>query len=164
MGWTYQKTRGRKTLDIIRASIAGEIVASAVYLTEAYLAVRDENTGEVSGVVVLIHRPRGEIGIKIISERAGPLYYRAPARVLAVLSPTTDPIALGWRAICRDRLARCEGLKGDLTGRRFVIYGKTFRITGRHTTRRRSWAAVGEHNGQPYYIPPGLLKEADPAD
>jgi hypothetical protein len=164
MGWTYQKTSGRKTLDIIRASIAGEIVASAVYLTESYLAVRDETTGEVSGVVVLIHRPRGEIGIKIISEGAGPLYYRAPARVLAALTPARDPIALGWRAICRDRLARCEGLKGDLTGRRFVIYGKTFRITGRHTTRRRSWAAVGEHNGQFYCIPPGLLKEADPAD
>ena len=166
MGWHYkQAVKGEKVIDSIRAHVIGagvpcEIVAAAVYLREGYLAIRDDRTGAVSAVVVLIDRRAGEIGFKIIDEEMGPFYYRAPEKVLRALTPTTNETAQGWRVACWDEQARRLHLRGDLSGRRVTLWGKVYTIERRAGGRSRSWLVTEESTGHLFRLKPGQLAHA----
>lgn len=70
-----------------------------------YLAIKQKETGVVFAVVTLAKRTKYDIAIKDISEDAGPLAYDCPAKVFNLLTPTTNPLALEWRAKVAERLA-----------------------------------------------------------
>lgn len=168
MGWHYkQAVRGEKAIDTIRREVIGagvpcEIVAAAVYLREAYLAIRDDRTSAVSAVVVLIDRRAGEIGFKVIDEEMGPFYYRAPERVLKALTPTDNETAHGWRAACWKEVERRRALSGDLSGRRVSLWGKVYRIERRAGGRSRAWLVTDERSGALFRLKPGQLAHAVP--
>ena len=166
MGWHFrQAVKGEKAIDSIRAHVIGagvpcEIVAAAVYLREGYLAIRDDRTGAVSAVVVLIDRRAGEIGFKVIDEEMYPFYYRAPARVLDALTPTGNEAAKGWRAACWKEVERRRALSGDLTGRRVSLWGKAYTIERRAGGRSRAWLVTEDGTGRLFRLKPGQLAHA----
>jgi len=89
----------------------------------AYAAVERTHlmTGakEVYGLVVAIrHSKDGYVWTKMMDEDMGPYYTECPARILDLLSPTTDESALKWRGWCRDALAARDALKKDLDSAR----------------------------------------------
>jgi hypothetical protein len=168
MGWHYkQAVNGEKAIDTIRREVIGagvpcEIVAAAVYLREAYLAIRDDRTGVVSAVVVLIDRRAGEIGFKVIDEEMGPFYYRAPARVLDALTPTANETAQGWRVACRTAAERRRALSGEISGRRVSLWGKVYTIERRAGGKSRAWLVTEERSGALFRLKPGQLAHAVP--
>lgn len=168
MGWHYkQAIKGEKAIDTIRREVIGagvpcEIVAAAVYLREAYIAIRDDRTGAVSAVVVLIDRRAGEIGFKVIDEEMGPLYYRAPEQVLRALTPTGSEAANWWRAACWKEVEKRRALSGDLSGRRVSLWGKVYRVERREVGKRRGWLVTEERSGALFRLKPGQLNYAVP--
>jgi hypothetical protein len=168
MGWHYfQAPKGERVIDTIRREVIGagvpcEIVAAAVYLREAYLAIRDNRSGAVSAVMVLIDRGRDEMGLKVIEEEMGPFYYRAPARVLDALTPTDNETAQRWRAACRTAAEMRRALSGDLTGRRVSLWGKVYTIERRESGKRRGWIVTEEGRGGVFRLKPGQLAHAVP--
>ncbi|WP_196769057.1 DUF6927 domain-containing protein [Neomoorella thermoacetica] len=82
----------------------------AATFTEAYLAVE---TGDASGpkevfavVCLLSYRPKDyfNFGYKDMSEDMGPYYYNCPERILKLLTPTENKLALEWREKCWERI------------------------------------------------------------
>ena len=70
-----------------------------------YLAVKNVQTGVVSGVVFLVAQKSGENGAKeiayqIIKETDAPEHYDAGKKLVDMLSPTEDAKALEWRQKC----------------------------------------------------------------
>lgn len=68
----------------------------------------DPETGTVTiGVVILTSNgSRQGFGYKVMDELAGPHYFTAPKKILALLSPTKHPYALKWRQGVLDWHAR----------------------------------------------------------
>lgn len=84
------------------------VIDSCLSGREYYAAIEtiDHATGarQVFAGVALIsisRRPCEEFGYKGMSEDMGPYYYNCPLRILDKLTPTTNAIALEWRAKCR---------------------------------------------------------------
>lgn len=82
-----------------------EVVASSMVGSTYYGAIKDKETGIVSGHVILTSTDWKDgwsnFGYKIMSEDCGPFSYQCPVKVLDALSPTTNKTALEWRQACR---------------------------------------------------------------
>lgn len=116
MGWTYtHKEKGVSLKDFFQKEFSSlEILACASTLTTAYMAARTRDN-EVVALVCLIDY-RGDsgcnFGYKDMDETQGPCESQCPERILALLTPTTQEYALGWRKRCygyheaRKRLCR----------------------------------------------------------
>ncbi|CAH1688855.1 conserved hypothetical protein [Hyphomicrobiales bacterium] len=90
---------GSQVLDLQVYEGDGEIEAYA------FAAVR-ERDGEVCGVTCLLkhmhhHEDTETLYLKEFHDIEGPYAAFAPVRILRLLSPTSDPEALAWRAQCR---------------------------------------------------------------
>jgi hypothetical protein len=111
MGWTsYHRPAGETDRAHLQREVFGTrhtILDSATKSFTFYAAVRDNDTGEVFGAVVLQQRRRGydNYAYKAMSEDVGPGDYDCPTRILDLLSPTTNEYALAWREQCRARAA-----------------------------------------------------------
>jgi hypothetical protein len=72
---------------------------------EVYTAMKDIETGEIYGCVILLDwRKVGtetELLYKSMSESLGPYAYSCPEHILNRLSPTNAEWALKWRSECR---------------------------------------------------------------
>ena len=87
-----------------------------------YAAVKTYATNEVWALVILIARDRSHreyynFTYKDMGEDSGPSDRTAPAKVLDLLTPTTNEYALAWRQACRENLeteaARIRPKSGD---------------------------------------------------
>jgi hypothetical protein len=74
-------------------------------------AIQTEFQGQaiVEGVIVVV-RPKPDAGadfyqVDALPETEGPYADFCPERILDMLSPTDNPIAMDWRDRCRDRLS-----------------------------------------------------------
>ena len=119
MGWTTtRRERDTATLDFFKARFDwskpdgsyGKVLACSSGAT-AYMALetkRPEKEVEVIALVVLTKwfpkDPKYNFGWKYMSESMGPYYYDCPAKILDMLTPTTDATSLEWRRLCRLKL------------------------------------------------------------
>lgn len=142
MGWLYtEKIRGEKIVDHLkRTEFTGcDIVAISVRLRSAIVAYRSADQIVRAAVVLLDHdRQKAMLGMKVIDEELGPFCYEAPKKLLDLLSPTSDLTAKRWRDLCRIQADRKEKIKGDLTGKKIDLYGRSYILKERY---RRSWIA-----------------------
>ena len=111
MGWTsYHRPAGETDRDHLQREVFGArhtILDSASKGFTFYAAVRDNETAEVIGVVVLQHRRRGwdNYAYKAMTEMEGPFESDCPTRILDLLTPTTNEYAVAWRERCRAKAA-----------------------------------------------------------
>lgn len=105
----YYRPKGESDRDHIQREVCGErltILDCVTKGTTFYAAVRDKDTDEVFGLVVLQTRGRdGYYTRKAMSEDEGPCYYDCPDRILDRLTPTENAYAVGWRDKCRAKNA-----------------------------------------------------------
>lgn len=118
MGWTAGAFDGPLTARAAIAFDLGEefverVIANARYGAVIYAAVRSVGGREVFGLVLLAERRDGVLFTKPIFEDMGPIEDHCPARILDLLSETSDEHALDWRRRCRARLARGCPHKGQ---------------------------------------------------
>lgn len=122
MGWTgTHRPRGQSLKDFFQeqwGSGTNTILDFAtVKRSTCYAAVQNNQTGEVFGVVILVKYSRDyhyNITYKDMDETMGPNESECPARILALLSPTTHKYALAWRERCRANLAKPVPKYGDV--------------------------------------------------
>ena len=107
MGWTsYHREKDAESNREHFAAMFDkhyEIIADGTVDSVFYAAVCDHRTGEVSAFIALIRWTQGadNFAYKGFGEASLPFYYKAPAKVLDALTPTTNEYALEWRAACR---------------------------------------------------------------
>lgn len=88
----------------IRASFDTPEAAQAFTPGQVFTPAADGSY--VFAAVILTEQSGGEWGYKDMDETMGPVPSEAPAMILDLLSPTTHPYALAWRARCRDHAVR----------------------------------------------------------
>ena len=111
--------RGQKMLDVALSDYwpgrtilkHGTRRTSGEWQYAAYVAVRNDETGEVFALVVLMHRnPSPHVywnfHYKFVSEDMGPFEDDCPADVFALLTPTESEYANEWRGRVRLNLER----------------------------------------------------------
>lgn len=107
------------TFDVLQASKVGSVWYVAVRMTGANPApyIADADGSFVFCAVILTSRKNGEWGYKDMTETMGPVESKAPASILAKLSPLDDSdratYAREWRARCRAYAARVKPRHGD---------------------------------------------------
>lgn len=107
------RPKGQSVLDTLTAVLGPqyEVVESAIYLTEAYLAIRDRENQEVMGVVVKIQHTRDHWNFttKWMDETMGPYGWNAPRRVMEALTdPAPGEYATEWRRLCWEAIHKRE--------------------------------------------------------
>lgn len=127
MGYTStHREPGEKDLDWFRREFGlndpeknGELLDGATCRNVFYGAWRlgeshGDEAGQVIALVVLIQRTRSDsttdngwfnFTYKDLTDSMGPCEDRCPARILAMLTPTTNEYANAWRDRCRANLA-----------------------------------------------------------
>ncbi len=129
MGWTAGALDGPFTS---RAAIAFElgqefaerVIDSARFGTVIYAAVHSTNSREVFGLVLLAERRGGILYTKPISEDMGPAEDHCPARILDLLTETSNEHSRAWRERCRAHLARERPRNGQK-----VIFAESLRFS-----------------------------------
>ncbi len=131
MGWTYTtKQRGQSIKAFFAAQFdcdnehgTWKVLDCSSSLNVAFMAVEKTTkaTGdrEVFGLVCHIqHAPNDyyNFGYKDVTECMGPYQTECPARILDLLTPTTNEYALEWRAACRKHVARLAARPGVKKG------------------------------------------------
>lgn len=114
MGWTYvPKKYGQTIKDFFSEqfdSESGKVIACYSKLNVAYIAYETKQK-EVIAIVCLLHRKNGYFGYKDMDETMGPFSYDAPAKLLNILTPTTNEWALQWRMKCQENLKKRKNRK-----------------------------------------------------
>lgn len=106
MGWTYYETCGNKDRkELCRREYGNSpswatIVKDELIDTVYFAAMKDTDTGEVWGLVVLTDFDGSLFGYKGISEESYPYYFNCPLNILELLSPTDNENAIEWRKHC----------------------------------------------------------------
>ena len=113
MGWTVvsKKVERKDVPNFLRTEFGGvshEVVDCVVRNNEAYMAVKNTETNEVHGFVVLLKLKRNETGYKEMHESEGPLYFNCPKRIIKSLSPTEDSRSIAWRFACVNKHKRLD--------------------------------------------------------
>jgi hypothetical protein len=120
MGWTEigHRAPGESHAEFFDRELLGEgqqLLASAHIGGIGgtfYAAVRERDTGEVWGLVVLTGgRSGSSFRWKAMSEEMGPSEDCCPAQILQLLTPTSNEYARSWRGRCSGRLARVASVK-----------------------------------------------------
>ncbi len=117
MGWTSTLHHGERTLDFINREMGSKtrdgkpvftVRASGMRGSTWYGAIEyvKDGTTKVFGAAVLTQRKGEEIFWKEIDEGMGPVECHAPAKVLNLLTETTNEDAVAWRAACRANLRK----------------------------------------------------------
>jgi hypothetical protein len=71
----------------------------------AYCAVQMHDEAKtVFALIIKLSKDRGDWNYRDDDESMGPYHYDCPARILDLLTPTTDEYANNWRQQCRERL------------------------------------------------------------
>lgn len=144
MGWLFRMedihnyTRLQLVIDQVNYSCeqyTDKVVYGKQYGAVCYLAVKTTNhvTGEsrTSGVVVLTSIRKNDthnFGTKFISEGMGPHYYRAPKRLINMLSPTDSEFANEWRRQCLENVGKSTRRSKDAALLRSLPEGTIIRI------------------------------------
>lgn len=109
MGWTFvPKKYGQTVKDFFSEqfnSESGKVIACYSKLNVAYIAYETKQK-EVIALVCMISRKGGYFGYKDMDETMEPFYYDAPAKLLDILTPTTNELALKWRKKCQENLKK----------------------------------------------------------
>lgn len=85
---------------------AERVIATARYGTVIYAAVRAKRSFHVFGLVLLAERRDGVLYTKPITEDMGPVEDCCPARILDLLTESSNEHARNWRQRCRRRIDR----------------------------------------------------------
>jgi hypothetical protein len=110
MGWTFMGDKPASADAYFREQLAWRYTvldSATVRLSEYYAAMRDNDTGEVSGFVALIRWDRDSFGYKDMNESMGPVIADCPARILDLLTPLPD---------CDHREQYCRHCDTEITG------------------------------------------------
>lgn len=163
MGWTFENA---DTLNHTRLQLVKEMCEwsnddyshKVAYAYQngsvCYLAVRRTHlrTGEstVYGLVVLTAIRNDDyynFGTKFIEESAGPCYYCAPKKLIAMLSPTVSNYANEWRKTCLENHQRRSSRKKEAALLRSLPLGSVIRVHDPIETRVTPY----EHSGRRRY-------------
>lgn len=102
MGWIGVKTH-EPTKEFIRKEF------NPVHIIQKdkvlYLVNKDPQ-GDLYASVVKTRKEGSSLWYKSMHESEYPFYFEVPHKILDLLSPTTDPISLAWRASCFDATAK----------------------------------------------------------
>ena len=74
----------------------------SVKFGSAYIALESDKTHEVTAFVVLwkYNKNSGELATKVMNETECPIYFKATAKLLKMLTPTDNKYANEWRIEC----------------------------------------------------------------
>ena len=102
MGWTTIRHSGDVMEDLHHSMIGKgfKVVEYKKTKNIIYTAIRNEDTGKIFGEVFLFCIGNSEISFKGIEEDTGPFYYGTGKKIIKILSPTKNEIALEWRRKC----------------------------------------------------------------
>jgi len=147
---------GRVTAESVLASeygseSLGSVVASSLRDGVVYAAVRSEDGTRVDGLVVLVERTADRLSTKGLWEDIGPYRDACPARILDLLTETSNEHALAWRARCRARLSRPKPQPGDV-----IVFPKAVELSNGQIHDRltfRGRTRLEDENGQQYRVP-----------
>ncbi len=112
VSWKYDKTE-QEALVLLRLTrgLNGKVLDHAVVSSVLYAAI-ESPTGEVFAAVIPFELARKDGGWELLydmmSETVGPCEQKCPARILNMLSPTTEEYAINWREKCRTRTKRVK--------------------------------------------------------
>lgn len=175
MGWTWMS----KPLNVkgyLRDQLTGEdamwkhevLDIAIVAMRECYAAVKRANkeTGEsyVFAAVILLDYRKGQFGgdtdfgYKDMDESMGPYVIKCPARILDLLTPTTDATAFRWREMCRKRIAQRTTAPRLKSGDYITWYDLGIYEIGEHTNASR-WRLNDYARNQQYVISKRKLTE-----
>lgn len=111
MGWTsYYAThfkngkidREAECLENLRSD-KFDVLKSAMVGSTFYAAIKNKQSGDVFGAVILTKTERGqEFYYKPLDEDSGPCETKCPKSILKLLTPTTNKYALEWRKQCEE--------------------------------------------------------------
>lgn len=114
MGWTqYPNSRlsyAQEKAEMARICAPWPVLQASKVGSTWYLAVKNER--DVFAVVVLVNQ-RGGFAYKDMDESMGPTEARAPASLIAKLTPTVYPHAMEWRERCLKNAAKRKIKVGD---------------------------------------------------
>lgn len=105
LSWKYDK-KEQADLVLLRLTrgLNGKILDHAVVSSVLYAAIENPD-GDVFAAVApfeVVKRGSGwELLYNIMSEYVGPCEQKCPARILNVLTPTTEEYAINWREKCK---------------------------------------------------------------
>jgi hypothetical protein len=152
MGWTsFHRPEGQSVKDTLLKDF--DVLDIAVKLNVAYLACKNR-LGDVYAVVVLIEHRRNDyynFAYKDMDESMEPYYYDCPARILRLLTPTSDKNANRWREKCWAQINKPKPKLGNR-----IVFAEPLKLTDGHRTdvfiyeggvKARSLA-----NGRQYHI------------
>lgn len=113
MGWTAGRFEGSCTASAAIIFGLGHEFASRIAETAnsgniIFAAIRSLDGRDVSGLVLLTERRDGLLFTKPISEDMGPAEDGCPAKILNLLTATSNENARDWRDRCRSRLAKAR--------------------------------------------------------
>lgn len=130
MGWLFMRSLGghatpKAYLDAqftyTRPEHPSRVLKSALVGLRTYYAAVEhgdptDEAREIWALVCLVrYNPRDRegyvFGYKDMSESMGPCEDACPSAILDLLTPTTNPLALDWRARCRARLAERQAIR-----------------------------------------------------
>lgn len=122
MGWTAGNIEGVCTArDAIVLALGREFAPRVIDTAHCrgiiYAAILSSDGYGVSGLVLLTERRDGRLFTKPIPEDMGPVEDGCPARILRLLTPTSNENARGWRDRCRKQLAAQQERGAAASGR-----------------------------------------------
>lgn len=102
MGWTCIPRTPNQTLlqHIIQDLSPHTVLKYHKHGSTYYIAAQTPDQSQVFGMVYLTRTTLTEYQYKDIHEIMGPIYYDAPKSLIDMLSPSTNPYAIRWRAKC----------------------------------------------------------------
>jgi len=118
MGWDFVELfPGENKAEYLHRQFSPWAVIAGGYgvdhSNEYYLAVKAGPGEPVIGVAILLQILDGKFGYKDMDENCGPCISHAPRKVLQVLDPTSNEIALIWRSRCETYLERRKVVKDN---------------------------------------------------
>lgn len=117
MGWSYG-SKPASPVDYLKGLIelddereTRKVLKSALHGYSTWYAAVERiekatRARSVEAFVILVRFTRDEMGYKGLHEEMGPVETHCPESILDLLTPTTNPHALQWRASCRERHAK----------------------------------------------------------
>lgn len=120
------RPKGIKDKEFFETEYPSMKVLATSRVSGVIYAAFEKEDGEVFAFVSPYSTSRGEFIYKMQDETMGPCDVRCPAKVLDLLSETTDVYAMEWRAKCRAYLQGAEVAKRLAKA---VVAGTKIRIT-----------------------------------
>jgi len=167
MGWSFAQGQTRAALveELDRGMLTEKYtVQRGAWGGGCYWqAVKVNDTGAVFIVCNLVKREDGALGVKSMSEAAGPSYYACPLSLLALATePAPGMYAAEWRERVREHHAKRQATATLAAGAVVNYAGHSYRLDA-PAGPRKGWIVTRVSDGRAFRMPFRQLADATPA-